>query len=289
MRFLSPMPPCSMCPTFFRNHVKMKFSAIQLNSQDDKSFNCAEAERRIRAAAADGAELIVLPEYFACLSGDDDFQRRSGESLPDGAIFQWLGRLARELGVYLHAGSVVECEGSDRYNTTVVFGKDGEMLARYRKIHLFDVEVPGGITYLESARVGRGQDVVTYKAGPFTVGCAICYDIRFPELFRKLVDAGCDVIILPAAFTLQTGKDHWDVLVRARAIECQSYVIACNQVSTHAGGTKSSWGHSMIVDPWGTVVAQASETVGAVTCALDKNYVASVRQNMPIANHHVLT
>lgn len=266
----------------------MKFSAIQMNSQDDKSFNCAEAERLIRAAAADGAELIVLPEYFACLSGDDDVQRSSGEVFPDGAIFQWLKRLADELKVYLHAGSVVEREGSDRYNTTVVFGKEGQILTRYRKIHLFDVEVPGGITYLESARVGRGQEVVTYRAGPFTVGCAICYDIRFPELFRRLVDKGCDVIVLPAAFTLQTGKDHWDVLVRARAIECQTYVVACGQVATHAGGSKSSWGHSMIVDPWGTVVAQASDTVGAVTSALDKNYVDAVRRNMPIANHRVI-
>jgi predicted amidohydrolase len=266
----------------------VKISAIQMNSQDDKDLNCAEAERLIRAEAADGAELVVLPEYFACLSGDDEIQRASGQAFPDGATFQQLKRLARELSIYLHAGSIVESEGVQRYNTTVVFGKDGEILARYRKIHLFDVEVPGGTTYLESARVGRGEDIVTYRAGPFNVGCAICYDIRFPELFRKLVDKGCDLIILPAAFTLQTGKDHWEVLVRARAIECQAYVVACNQVATHAGGSKTSWGHSMIVDPWGTVVAQASDTVGAVSSPLSKSYVETVRQNMPIANHHVI-
>ncbi|MFM0360526.1 carbon-nitrogen hydrolase family protein [Paraburkholderia sediminicola] len=266
----------------------MKFFAVQMNSQDDKIFNCREAERLIRAAAADGAELVVLPEYFACLSGDDDVQRASGDTFPDGDVFQWLSRLARELRIFLHAGSVVERDGLDRFNTSVVFNKEGEILARYRKIHLFDVEVPGGMTYLESARVGRGNDIVTYRVGLFTVGCAICYDIRFPELFRKLVDKGCDIIILPAAFTSQTGKDHWEVLLRARAIECQSYVIACNQVATHANGSKSSWGHSMIVDPWGTVVAQASDTVCTVSCNVDKSYVDVVRQNMPVANHHVI-
>jgi deaminated glutathione amidase len=266
----------------------MKIAAVQMNSQDDKAINCAEAERLVRAAAADGATLIVLPENFACLSASDAIQRESGEPFPDGDIFQRFAALARELKITLHAGSVIESEGSSRYNTTVVFGSSGEMLARYRKIHLFDVEVPGGITYLESSRVGRGTEVVTYTVNGMKVGCAICYDIRFPELFRKLRDEGCDIIVLPAAFTLQTGKDHWEVLSRARAIETQTYFVACGQVFTHGGGTKACWGHSMIIDPWGHVVAQASDRVGFIAATLDVDYTANIRRNLPVANHHVL-
>ncbi|AXL53993.1 carbon-nitrogen hydrolase (plasmid) [Paraburkholderia caffeinilytica] len=259
-----------------------------MNSQDDKDANCAEAERLVRAAAADGATLIVLPEYFACLSASDSLQRESGEPFPQGGIFHRFSALARELKVTLHAGSVVESEGAARYNTTAVFGPTGEVIAKYRKIHLFDVEVPGGITYLESSRVGRGTEIVTYEVDGQKVGCAICYDIRFPELFRKLRDEGCDIIVLPAAFTLQTGKDHWEVLSRARAIETQTYFVACGQVFTHGNGTKACWGHSMVIDPWGSVVAQASDRVGFIVATLDDDYTASVRRNVPVASHHVL-
>ncbi|MBR8168001.1 carbon-nitrogen hydrolase family protein [Burkholderia cenocepacia] len=266
----------------------MKIAAIQMNSQDNKEHNYAEAERLVRAAAKDGASLIVLPEYFAYLSVDNAAQRESGELLGAGELSRRLSALARELKITLHAGSMVERDGDARYNATAVFDPRGELIARYRKIHLFDVEVPGGLSYLESAWVDRGRDVVTYRVGDVTVGCAICYDIRFPEMFRQLRDLGCDVIVLPAAFTAQTGKDHWEVLSRARAIETQTYFVACGQVLGHGGGVKSCWGHSMIVDPWGCVVAQASDRVGFTAAEIDLDYVRTIRQNVPVANHHVL-
>ncbi len=140
----------------------------------------------------------------------------------------------------------------------------------------------------KSDSVARGEEVVTYKVGDKTVGCGICYDIRFPELFRALRDKGADVIVLPAAFTLMTGKDHWEVLARARAVETQTYFLAVGQIGTHAGGKKACWGHSMVIDPWGHIVAQCSDSVGTAGAVLDFDYSAKVRANVPVANHHVL-
>ena len=147
------------------------------------------------------------------------------------------------------AGSIVEKDGENFYTTSLVFGPDGERVSRYRKIHLVDVETPEGIVYRESDSIHRGKDVVTYKIGDVTVGCGICYDIRFPELFQRLRDIGADVIVLPAAFTLSTGKDHWEVLARARAIETQTYFVAVGQTGTHAAGRKACYGHSLVVHP----------------------------------------
>ncbi|MBB4403651.1 nitrilase [Agrobacterium tumefaciens] len=212
----------------------------------------------------------------------------SGEEFPGGEIYSLLSDLARKHAITLHAGSIVEKEGNRFYNSTLVFGPDGKQIARYRKIHLFDVDTPNGISYRESDSVARGEEVVTYKVGDRTVGCGICYDIRFPELFRALRDKGADVIVLPAAFTLMTGKDHWEVLARARAVETQTYFLAVGQIGTHAGGKKACWGHSMVIDPWGHIVAQCSDTVGTAGAVLDFDYSAKVRANVPVANHHVL-
>lgn len=265
----------------------MKFAAIQMNSQDDAKKNWAEAEKQIRLAARDGAKVIALPEYFAFFTADSDAQRSSGQEIAGGPVYQSLAELARELSVTIHAGSVMESDGDRRYNTSVVFDCNGSIVAKYRKIHLFDVEVPGGVRYLESSWVSRGSEVVVYEIDGVKIGCAICYDIRFPELFSMLRDKGCDVIVLPAAFTLQTGKDHWEVLLRARAIETQTYIVAPAQVFTNTGGTKSCWGHAMIVDPWGAVVAQASDRVGFVSAHIDFDYLQSIRRSLPVANHHV--
>jgi predicted amidohydrolase len=266
----------------------MKISAIQMNSQDDKGSNWAQAERLVREAANDGSDLIVLPEYFAFLSTDSNAQRKSGEPISDGDLYQKMSNLARDLRITLHAGSVMESVGDLRYNTTAVFNLKGELIAKYRKIHLFDVEVPGGLTYCESAWVDRGSDVVTYRVGDVTVGCAICYDIRFPELFQRLRAQGCDVIVLPAAFASPTGKDHWEVLLRARAIETQTYLVASGQIFSHGDGAKSCWGHSMLVDPWGLIISQASDRIGFTSAHIDLDYIETIRQNLPVVNHHVL-
>ncbi|BDA83648.1 carbon-nitrogen hydrolase [Aureimonas sp. SA4125] len=267
----------------------MKVSLIQMNSQGDLAGNIETAVSLVeKAVAADSPSLVVLPEYFAYLGEGAKNMHGSGEVFPGGPIYTALADLARRLEITLHAGSIVEREGNQHYNTTLVFGPDGAEIARYRKMHLFDVDTPNGISYRESDSVGRGEQVVTYKVGDITVGCAICYDIRFPELFRALRDRGADVIVLPAAFTLMTGKDHWETLARARAIETQTYFLAVGQTGTHADGRKACWGHSMVIDPWGHVVAQCSDGVGTTSAALNFDYTATVRANVPVADHHVL-
>ncbi|MCG5234711.1 carbon-nitrogen hydrolase family protein [Xanthobacter oligotrophicus] len=267
----------------------MKVSLIQMNSQGDKAANLATAARLVEAAvAADKPDLVVLPEYYAFLGETPDEMQEAAETFPDGPAYQLMSSLAKTLKVAIHAGSVAEKVGNSFYNTTVVFGPDGAELARYRKIHLFDVEIAGGTVYRESDTVSRGEEVVTYRIGETTVGCAICYDIRFPELFRKLRDAGADVIVLPAAFTLMTGKDHWEVLARARAIETQTWFLAVGQTGSHAGGRKWCWGHSMVIDPWGHITAQCSDKVGFTSGRLDFSLTGTVRANVPVANHHVL-
>jgi deaminated glutathione amidase len=260
-----------------------------MNSQENKEANLRAAEHFIeQAVVADRPDLIILPEYYASLNADPVQHQSTGEKFPEGESFQLMSSLAAKHEVTIHAGSVVEKSGNQFYNTTVVFGPDGKEKAKYRKIHLFDVVVPGGARYGESDTVSRGEEVVTYEVDGFTVGCAICYDLRFPELFRKLRDAGADVIALPAAFTLQTGKDHWEVLARARAIETQTYFFATAQIGTYAEGKKASWGHTMAVDPWGHIVSQVSDRPGFVTTRLDRSIIDETRRNIPVADHHVL-
>jgi predicted amidohydrolase len=267
----------------------MKISVVQMNSGSDKAKNLDDAERMVReVVAGETPDLVVLPEYFAFLGEGRDAVHGSGESFPDGPTYQRFAALAKELGVTLHCGSMVEKAGNNHYNATVVFGPEGKEIAKYRKIHLFDVDTPGGVSYRESDTIGRGEDVVTYKVGDTTVGCAICYDIRFPELFRALRDKGADVIVLPAAFTLMTGKDHWEVLARARAIETQTYFAAVGQAGAHADGKKWCWGHSMVIDPWGHMVAQCSDGVGTASARLDLDRIGTVRRDVPVAQHHVL-
>ncbi|MCB8819804.1 carbon-nitrogen hydrolase family protein [Microvirga rosea] len=268
----------------------MKVSLIQMNSQNDKAENLKTAAAMIEKAVKDEApDLIVLPEYYAFLGEGRENIHASAESFPDGDAYRLMSDLAARHKVTIHAGSVVERHGNNHYNTTVVFGPTGKEIARYRKIHLFDVDIPGGTSYRESDTISRGEEVVTYKVGDVTVGCAICYDIRFPELFRKLRDAGSDVIVLPAAFTLMTGKDHWETLARARAIETQTYFLAVGQVGAHSDGKKWCWGHSMVIDPWGHIVAQSTDRVSSTAARLELDYISHVRRNVPVERHHVLS
>jgi predicted amidohydrolase len=257
----------------------MRAAAIQLNSTADKDRNRATAERLVRAAAADGAELVVLPEKWSIL-GDPDALRAGGEPL-DGPTLAAAAGWARELGIHLVAGSIAErLEDGDRLaNTSVLFGPDGERIAVYRKIHMFDVDV-GGIAYRESATEDAGEEIVTAPVGEAELGLAICYDVRFPELMRILAIRGAQVITLPSAFTRPTGSAHWEILVRARAIENQLFVVASGQIGV-APPHYDSWGHSMIVDPWGRVLAEAPDDECFVAADLDFAEQERIRESLP--------
>ncbi len=203
----------------------MKISLIQMNSRNNKAANLAAAERlAAEAHAVDGPDMTALPEMFAHVGSTSEGKHAAAEVLPNGAndeageAYRMLQELARRLGVYVHGGSLAEKAGNKLFNTTLAFDREGREVARYRKIHLFDVITPDGREYRESATIGRGNDIVTYVADGVTVGCAICYDLRFPEIFQALAKRGTELIILPSAFTLLTGKDHWEALCRARAI-----------------------------------------------------------------------
>ncbi len=271
----------------------MKVSLIQMNSQSDKAANIAAAKSLMeRAIAEEHPDLLVLPENFDFVGGTVADKLAAGEPGPGGPAYTMCQEVARVHAVFLHAGSLVEkVPGEDKvHNTTAVFDRSGREVARYRKIHLFDIVTPDGLEYRESATVKPGRSVVSYELEGMTVGCSICYDLRFPELFQALVRQGAQVIVLPACFTMQTGKDHWEVLCRARAIETQAYFLAAAQWGSHTRGSqiRSSYGHSLIADPWGHVIARASDGVGIVTARIEPERVARVRQDMPVARHKAL-
>jgi deaminated glutathione amidase len=258
----------------------LKVAAVQLNSTADHVANMAHADRLTRAAAADGAKLIVLPEKWTAMGSHED-QRAGAETL-DGAAVGWARAIARELGVDLVAGSILErVPGQEKLaNTSVHVGPHGELLAAYRKIHMFDVEV-GGRTYRESELEQPGEEIVlSQSADGIELGLSICYDLRFPELYRILAVRGARIIVVPAAFTLTTTREHWPTLVRARAIENQVFVIAANQFGEHPGDQHSG-GRSMIVDPWGIVLAQAADSEGYIVADLDLDRQLEVRERLP--------
>ena len=270
----------------------MRICVIQMSSVDDKAANLAQARGLIeQAVREDRPHLILLPEVWAFQGGSLDQRREAAETIPDGEAYALLQEQAAKHGIVVHGGSFLERGPECLHNTTVVFGRDGRELARYRKLHLFDVVTPDGREYRESAVIGRGDQIVTYGAGGIRVGCSICYDLRFGELYRQLTAAGAQLLTVPAAFTLQTGKDHWEVLLRARAIETQCYVAAAAQVGPFpaAKEVRHNWGHSMIVDPWGSVLAQVSDRPGFATARLDLDYLAKVREMLPVAQHRVLS
>ena len=253
---------------------------VQMNSGDDKERNIAAALEGIDRAAGTGARLVTLPEVWTYL-GPDAGKVDAAEPVP-GPLTDRLADRARTHGIYLHAGSILErVEGSPLLaNTTIVFDPQGEIVATYRKIHLFDVDLESDSAYNESTMIAPGDQIVTFDLDGVTVGLAICYDLRFPELFRILALKGAQVILLPAAFTLATGRDHWEPLIRARAIENSLYLVAPGQVGEHPPGLRC-YGRSMVVDPWGTVIAQASDQPTILTSHLDFGYLARVRRQIP--------
>lgn len=264
----------------------MKVSVIQHNPQDDLQTSLDTLYGHVRQAAEAGADLISLPEYYAYMGDGADLLGASGSWFDD--INGKTGELAKELGVAIHAGSIAEKREDGVYNTTVVHSPDGNELARYSKIHLFDIDLPNGESYRESDFICGGKDVATYDYKGWTIGCSICYDIRFPVLYRKLRDMGAELIMVPAAFTRETGRAHWEVLLRARAIETACYVAAPAQIFSHDNGNYHCYGHSLICDPWGNIIANASDKLGFVDAYLDKEYLAEVRQRIPVHRHHIL-
>ena len=258
----------------------MRVSAVQLNSSADRDANLQSAERLVRAAARAGAELIVLPEKWPAM-GSEQQLRASAEPL-DGPTVAWARGLARELGVELVPGSLLELlEGEQKLaNTCVHVDAEGEVRASYRKLHMFDVEV-GGKQYRESELELPGDEIVlSHTADGAGLGLTICYDLRFPELYRILAVMGAQLITVPAAFTMPTTRDHWEVLLRARAIENQLYVIAANQYGPHPAGQHSG-GRSMIVDPWGIVLAQAPDGEGYILAEVDFEREREIRASLP--------
>ena len=261
----------------------MRAAAVQLNSTDDYDRNLEVAERLVRAAAAAGAELVVLPEKWTVL-GSPEVLRSAAEPL-DGPALSAAAGWARELGIFLVAGSVPEevPDWEKLANTSVMYGPDGEARAVYRKIHLFDVDV-GDVTYRESEVEQAGGEVALGETTGALVGLTICYDLRFPELFRILALRGARVITVPSAFTERTGRDHWEVLIRARAIEDQVFMVAPGQIG-FAPPHYRSYGRSMIVDPWGVVLAQAADTECYIAADLDFTIQDEMRDKLPSLRH----
>jgi deaminated glutathione amidase len=257
----------------------LRAAAVQLTATADTARNLETADRLVRRAAALGAELVVLPEKWSVLGRGEDLL--AGAEPLDGPALTWAAATARELGLDLVAGSIAErVPGEEKLrNTCVHVGPDGAVRATYRKVHLFDVEVDG-VVYRESDHEAPGDEPVLTEVQGAGVGLAICYDLRFPELFRVLALRGARVFTLPSAFTVPTTRDHWEVLVRARAIEDQAFVVAANQIGEHAPGLRSG-GRSLIVDPWGVVLACAPDTETVVVADLDLAEQDAIRARLP--------
>jgi deaminated glutathione amidase len=267
----------------------MRAAAVQLNSTEDKDRNLETADRLTRAAAADGAELVVLPEKFNVL-GTHDHYRQGAEPIEGGRTIDWARATARELGIDLVAGSIPELrEGRDKLsNTSVHVGPDGEIKGVYRKIHMFDVVV-GGQEYRESESEEAGEDIVLSEtAGHTPLGLTVCYDLRFPELYRILAVKGARIIALPAAFTKITGQAHWEILIRARAIENQAFVVAADQIG-RSPGDHDSFGGSIIVDPWGEVLAKAPDEETFIAADLDLSRQEEIREQLPSLANRIPT
>jgi predicted amidohydrolase len=271
---------------------QLRVAAVQMRSTDDLAANLATARALAARGAREGAQLVVLPECFAFLGSKEGDKLAVAERLDgNGPIVTALREVAQEHRVWVVGGGAPERVDGDpkrTYNTAVVVAPDGSLAARYRKIHLFDVDIPGGAVLRESDSTARGDDLVALDIAGATVGLSICYDVRFPELYRRLVaERGAQVLLVPAAFTAHTGAAHWHLLLRARAIEDQAWVVAAAQWGKH-NDRRESYGHSLVVDPWGTVVAEQDAGDGVVVATLDGAAVDKRRTQMPCLSHAVL-
>lgn len=261
----------------------IKVAVCQLNVGEDKQANIVKARTMIRRAAEQGAQLVVLPEMFNCPYRAEAFPGYA-ETYPGGDTFNMLSSAAGEEGVYLVGGSVPEREGDLVYNASYIFGPDGSLLGRHRKIHLFDVDLPGGIRVKESSTLGAGK-TITVAPTPFgPLGVAICYDVRFPELIRLMALQGAKIVVIPAAFNMTTGPAHWDLVFRTRAVDNQLFVVAASPARDVSAGYVA-YGHSMVVDPWGGVIARAGDGEEVLTAALDFPTLDRIRNELPLLAH----
>jgi len=269
-----------------RSATPFRVAALQMVSTPDVARNLAEAGRLIAEAAGDGAQLVLLPEYFCFMGHRDTDKLALAEPYRDGPIQQFLAQAAQRYGIWVIGGTLpLKAPEPDRVlNTTLVFDPSGREAARYDKIHLFNFE-KGDESFDEARTIRAGETVVTFDAPFGRVGLSVCYDLRFPELYRRMGD--CALIVVPSAFTYTTGRAHWEMLLRARAVENQCYVLAAAQGGKHENGRRT-WGHSMLIDPWGEIVAVRDEGASVVTGALDPQRIADVRQSLPAWRHRVL-
>ncbi len=265
-------------------------AAVQLNTQDDLGINLAQLRATVLEAARQGARLVVLPENSVFMGPEEGKRAVAQRLVPGGgSVFETLSMAASDANAWVIAGGVPEVSDDPLrpYNACAVFAPDGTLAAKYRKIHLFDVDLQDGTRIRESDASLAGSEVVVADIDGFKVGLSICYDLRFPELYRKLVDLGAEIVVTPAAFTLTTGKDHWHVLLRARAIENQLYMVAPGQWGRHPKG-RMTYGKSIVVDPWGEVIAQCSEGEGICYATVRREYIVRVRSSLPSLQHRRL-
>ena len=266
-----------------------KVAAIQMASAPQRDANLMEAARLIQLAKEQGAELVVLPENFPIMGMEETDKVDIREPYGDGPIQSFLHEQAKKHKLWVVGGTVpLQCDDPGKIiAATMLYNAEGEVVARYDKIHLFDVDLEGEESYKESETIAKGKDLVVADTPFGKLGLAICYDLRFPELFRKLIDMGAEIIALPAAFTATTGKAHWDVLVRARAIENLCYIIAANQGGYHLSG-RETYGDSMVVDPWGNVLNRLSQGAGVVIANIDIERMNQTRRTFPCLDHRTL-
>ncbi|HEX7464060.1 MAG TPA: carbon-nitrogen hydrolase family protein [Actinomycetota bacterium] len=267
----------------------MRVALCQMNSRDDVEANLRRAGELLEEAAGGGADLAGLPEVWTYV-GSAARHREVAEPVP-GRTSDWLSETALRHRMWILGGSILEAGDDGKvFNTSLLVDREGELVARYRKIHLFDVELPGQPPIRESFSYTPGDEIVTAETEFGRVGLSICYDVRFPELYRALVVRGAEIVFVPSAFTFETGKDHWDVLLRARAIEGQTFVLAPAQWGTwgRSGSGRRCYGNSLAVDPWGRVVARAPDGVGVTFAELDLGEVSRVRERLPALRHRRL-
>ena len=266
-----------------------KVAAIQMASAPQRDANLMEAGRLIQLAKDQGAELVVLPENFAIMGAEESDKVQIREPYGDGPIQTFLSEQAKKHELWIVGGTIpIWCDDPNKIvASSILYNAKGEVVARYEKIHLFDVELNNEESYKESETIATGKDVVVADTPFGKIGLAICYDLRFPELFRQLIDQGAEIIALPSAFTATTGKAHWEVLVRARAIENLCYVIAADQGGYHLSG-RSTYGDSMIVDPWGNVLNRLSQGAGVVIADIDLERMHNTRRTFPCLQHRTL-
>ena len=259
-----------------------KIGLCQMKGSFDKKESMETAEKFVREAAANGAQVISLPEMWNCPYSNDYFREYAEPA--DGQTVEFLSKLAAELGVYLIGGSIPELDGDRVYNTSFSFDRKGTVIGRHRKVHLFDIDVKGGIRFMESDTLTAGEEMTVLDTEFCKIGVAICYDVRFPEWFRKMALAGAQLIILPAAFNMTTGPAHWDLTMRARALDNQVY-FAANSPARDENGLYVAYGNSCIVNPWGEFTAHADEKETIVYGDIDLDYIKAVRQQLPLLKH----